>query len=188
MENFNVYLQRVDLNAFRKYCEEHGVVVKYRAGEHFARRGYLLRRWGFVTKGLFTYSVADNNGNEHIVGFAFQDALVGDYHSVAVDRQAICDIVAATDCEVIVCETSKFKDLLKRDGNALRITLSENLFEEAYTRLIDLYALTPKERYQKLLSKCPDLLQYISLKQLASYLKITPTHLSRIRKEITFSE
>ncbi|TGX96558.1 Crp/Fnr family transcriptional regulator, partial [Bacteroides muris (ex Afrizal et al. 2022)] len=33
-----------------------------------------------------------------------------------------------------------------------------------------------------------DLLQDITLKDLASYLQITPTYLSRIRKEITFGK
>ncbi len=48
----------------------------------------------------------------------------------------------------------------------------------------DLYRQTSKERYVELLNHCPDIFQHITLKELASYLQITPTHLSRIRKEI----
>ena len=41
-----------------------------------------------------------------------------------------------------------------------------------------------KQRYNDLIKKQPQLLQEVSLQHLASYLNITPRHLSRIRKEI----
>jgi hypothetical protein len=44
---------------------------------------------------------------------------------------------------------------------------------------------TAKERYKNLMYEHPDILQRASLKHVASYLGITDTSLSRIRKEIT---
>lgn len=41
-----------------------------------------------------------------------------------------------------------------------------------------------KERYKKLLKEKPQIVQNVSLKQIATYLGITDTSLSRIRKEI----
>ncbi|MCC8037691.1 MAG: hypothetical protein LIP02_06105 [Bacteroidales bacterium] len=74
--------------------------------------------------------------------------------------------------------------MIAENDNELRLKMSEGLFNDAYTRLLDLYALSTAERYRKLIAKWPALLQHVSLKQLASYLRITPTHLSRIRKAI----
>jgi CRP-like cAMP-binding protein len=45
----------------------------------------------------------------------------------------------------------------------------------------DLIALTAEERYEKLLTQTPQLLQQIPLYYLAALLGITPRHLSRIR-------
>jgi ribosomal protein L10 len=42
-----------------------------------------------------------------------------------------------------------------------------------------------KERYLSLVKEKPDLIQSVPLKQIATYLGITDTSLSRIRKEIT---
>lgn len=47
-----------------------------------------------------------------------------------------------------------------------------------------MYKLTPEERYVKLLERYPEVLQLISLKEIASYLKITPVHISRIRRKL----
>jgi hypothetical protein len=41
-----------------------------------------------------------------------------------------------------------------------------------------------KGRYEKLLKEKPDIFQHASLKHIATYLGITDTSLSRIRKEI----
>lgn len=66
----------------------------------------------------------------------------------------------------------------------IRRIMTEELFRMAHERYVNLYRHTSKERYVELLNHCPDILQHITLKELASYLQITPTHLSRIRKEI----
>jgi hypothetical protein len=42
---------------------------------------------------------------------------------------------------------------------------------------------TAKDRYEKLLKEKPDIFQNASLKHIATYLGITDTSLSRIRKE-----
>ena len=49
---------------------------------------------------------------------------------------------------------------------------------------IDLLALTPEERYKKLLENEPKLLNEVPLHYLASFLGISTRHMSRIRKNI----
>ena len=68
----------------------------------------------------------------------------------------------------------------------LHTKIANGLLAQTYDRFLDLYRKSPKERYSDLLAKCPEILHKVSLKELASYLQVTPTHLSRIRKEITF--
>ena len=50
--------------------------------------------------------------------------------------------------------------------------------------MIDLYTKTPKERYEKMLERCPQMFEIFSLKDIASFLNITPIYLSRIRKKL----
>ena len=63
-------------------------------------------------------------------------------------------------------------------------TLAEHLLAEVYERLLQCYASTPQERYEALLRRCPDLLHLVPLKELASYLRVRPETLSRIRRRI----
>jgi hypothetical protein len=44
--------------------------------------------------------------------------------------------------------------------------------------------MSPEQRYKKLISERPELLERVSLNMIASFLRITPEHLSRIRKKM----
>ena len=49
-------------------------------------------------------------------------------------------------------------------------------------------ATPPVGRYRRLLERCPQVVQMLSLKDIASFLNITPSYLSTLRKEITFGQ
>ena len=65
---------------------------------------------------------------------------------------------------------------------------SDCLFTQIYAQYLDTYRMTTRERYKRLLLRCPELVQSINLKDIASYLKVTPTTISNIRRKITFGE
>lgn len=53
-----------------------------------------------------------------------------------------------------------------------------------YERLLDRYAASPQQRYEALTERCPDVLQLVPLRELASYLGVRPETLSRIRRRV----
>ncbi len=59
---------------------------------------------------------------------------------------------------------------------------TEEVYTTVYDRYVDLYVKTPKQRYDELVNRHPDLFDLFSLKDIASFLNITPTHLSRLRR------
>ena len=61
---------------------------------------------------------------------------------------------------------------------------TREVFYTLYDRHVDLYSKSPQQRYDELLSRDPNLFQLFSLRDIASLLNITPTHLSRLRKKI----
>ena len=61
---------------------------------------------------------------------------------------------------------------------------AEELLYVTWNNIISAYKDSPEERYRKLLKRCPDLPNLITLKELASYIMVTPETLSRIRKKI----
>ena len=62
----------------------------------------------------------------------------------------------------------------------------EHLFHQIYTQYLDTYRITIREQYINLLHRCPQIVQQINLKDIASFLRVTPTTISNIRREITF--
>ena len=77
--------------------------------------------------------------------------------------------------------------ILKENNKAFR-QFYYNLIEKQICLIddyrIDLLTLTPEERYKKLLTTEPQLIQQVSLHYLASFLGISSRHMSRIRKNI----
>ena len=67
----------------------------------------------------------------------------------------------------------------------------KNLFKMVkmvYGRDLDHYRYTARSRYRRLIDRCPQVVQMLSLKDIASFLNITPSYLSTLRKELTFSK
>lgn len=187
MADFNTYIEDVDMVHWRELCFRNGTVKCYRKGEPFVWRGEIVKYFGITLKGYFKYTITDEKGYEHITGFVFSGCPVGDFLSI-VNRQPVkTDIIAATDAEVMLCPATVLMSYFE-ESPAMRRKLTEALFDQAYTQYLDLHCRSPKARYLDLLKRCPDILQKITLKELASFLQITPTHLSRIRKELTFAD
>ena len=60
----------------------------------------------------------------------------------------------------------------------------KGLFNMAFMRLLNLYRKSPRQRYVELCEQYPQVVETVTLKDLSSFLLITPNHLSRIRREL----
>jgi CRP-like cAMP-binding protein len=185
MGNFNFYEDKLDLNFWYELCTREGKLCHYKRGEYFVRCGEITHYMGLVKQGYLKYNTIDSEGNEHISGFAFSNTLVGDYLSATHQMPCLTNIIAATDAEVWVCSCEVLNRVFNEDTR-LHQMIADSLFHQVYSLYLDMHRSSPKERYVALLKRCPEILQNITLKEVASYLNMTPTYLSRIRKEITF--
>ncbi|NPE24259.1 Crp/Fnr family transcriptional regulator [Prevotella sp. PCHR] len=185
MKSFNQYEQYADMEFLREYCLREGTIRHFDKGEVVVRRGGKIKFMGVVVKGYFKYTVTDNDGNAHVTGFVFGGGIVGDFLSTVGADSVGADITAATTADVMACDLQTIKRLFIENPDEFR-AFAIGLFRHAYMQYLDLHTKSPKERYMALLKRCPDILNHISLKEMSSYLCITPTHLSRIRRELTF--
>lgn len=187
MANFDSYIDTINMEFWHDICAREGELRHYRKGEYFVRHGENPLYMGIVKQGYFKYTVMDSDGNEHISGFSLTDTFVGDYLNATRKIPTMTNIVAVTDADVLVCNCNVLTDVFRNDKD-LHQLFADSLFHQIYGVYLDTHCLSPKERYTRLLKRCPSILHDITLKELASYLQITPTHLSRIRKEITFGK
>ena len=190
-KHFNSYKEELDLDFLKQYCLEHGKVKTFEQGEALEKAGEAAQWIAYVESGYFKYMVQNLTGGvSKCTGFAFKGELVADYPCCLYGGISDVTIEASIDCKVYIINASKLQNMYNEDEEKrnIGIRLMYNLFKMVYERYLDLYRHDAKERYEKLLSRCPQIVQQLSIKDIASFLNITPTHLSRIRKEITYSK
>lgn len=186
MGQFNEYMERFNFSPFEKAFREKGRVRRYKKGEYFIHKGDRHVYIGFILSGTFRYTCTDNEGNEHVVAYNFENEPLGNYSVFQKKETAILDVQAVTNSTVYLLSYSEVNDYYNSNSEAQlqgRI-LGEELLYVAWNTIISAYKDSPEERYKKLLARCPNLPNLITLKELASYIMVTPETLSRIRKKI----
>ncbi|MDO4336006.1 MAG: Crp/Fnr family transcriptional regulator [Bacteroidales bacterium] len=184
MAQINDFLSHIDFEAMREYCMANGKTVHYSKGDFFTEAGSVGRYVGFVQSGYFKYCVLTSKGDYAVTGFSFADECIMDFtQSFIFDKPSKISIIAGCHSEIIQIPLRALRDFISKDNPGLIPHMSAVVLEEAYGRYLNLYQKSPTERYLELVEKYPDVLEQVTLHDIASYLLVTPIHLSRIRKK-----
>ena len=131
-----------------------------------------------------------SDGKEHITWFSFEGEYVGDYPSCLNGNPSQSTIEAMMPSCVLRVSGEQLMQLFNQNTKTmeLRCIIGEHLLSQARARYLDFHNATPRERYDLLLSRCPVIVEHLPLHAIASFLKLTPQQLSRIRKSVTFKD
>lgn len=118
----------------------------------------------------------------------FEGEFVADYPFSLFGTKSMVSIIAMTPCDIYIFPV---REIVKRMNEDVTIKdtvirTSEAVFSTVYERYIAIHCKSPLQRYEELVSRHPDIFSHFSLKDIASFLNITPIHLSRIRKIYKF--
>ena len=155
--------------------------------EPFLTAGSVPRFVAFVESGVFRYTCLDGRGNEHVVGYAFPDEYVCDYRSFICGTAAVVDIRAVAESVSYLLPCTELERYWESgiEGQRLGRRVAEELFAITYDRLLDFYCKTPEEHYLNLIDRYPGLVDVIPLKELASFIGVTPETVSHIRRKLS---
>ena len=184
IKEFNTYLDGINSEMWKELCIKYGELRYFRKGNEFIRIGEVARHIGLITKGSFKYTVYTTDGSEKVIGLETVGGYAASFPYCLNGLPSKWSIFANTDSEMLCISTKLLKEL-SREDSAFRQNIYETLeavFYDIYNRHIELYALSLKERYEKLLLRCPRLFEIFQMKDISSYLNITPQHLRRLRK------
>jgi len=158
---------------------------KFKKNETIKRDNETEKYLNFILKGSIGTFIF-NNGNEICISLSTNDCFSADYFSFLKQKPSLIYVVALENTEVLSISYSDLSTLYTKSttGVWLGKIIAEQLFMQRQQTQIDLLTLTAKERYLKLISEKPQLIQKIPLKYIASYIGVTPESLSRLRKEI----
>ena len=186
MDKFNTYIEHIELEFWRELCVKEGNLRHFERGVDFVRVGSVGRYIGYIQSGTMKYVAYSKDGTEHVVGLEFAGEFVADFPSSLYDNPSIVSIVAVKPCDIHCFPTKELARRMQTDSKLKDVVMhsTEALFSTVYTRYLSLYCKTPQERFDELVGNHPDMFAIFPLKDIASYLNITPTHLSRLRKSV----
>jgi len=188
MENLIEYiLQFGDLNQQQiNLISNKATELQLQRGDYFSEAGKIPKQVGFILEGVLRVCYYTNKGEEFTKYFVDENHLIVDYQHFQAKIEATEYVEAVTDCKLLVFSKEDWEDLSKTiliwDAIVNKI-VQKALIEKLERRspLVDQDATT---RYLSFLEKFPKLANRIPLSYLASYLGITQSSLSRIRKNI----
>ncbi len=166
--------------------EGFSVIKKIKKREFLLKPNQNCSFLAFVKKGKFRVYFIDNNGTEVTVWFSWEGMMVGDLLAFYKNSKALFYVQAIDDCEVAIIPKDRLEHLYNSNPEYLQFgrRYAEYVAVNVMERILTLQVKSPKERYLELLSN-PNYMQQIPLKYLASYLGITDSSLSRIRRRIS---
>lgn len=187
-QQFNTYKNEVDLNFLREYCIEHGEKRTMKRGETLENAGEPAKYVAYIKHGFFKYSVRNEESGEYFCGgFVFEDEFVADFPACLDGDISEVTIEAGTICDVYIIRGRELKFIFTSDRKMMELNyhLLSNIFKMIRRRYFDFFRYSPKERYKRLIARSPQIVQQLPLREIASFLNITPQMLSKIRKEIS---
>jgi len=140
----------------------------------------------FIEQGIIRVKINDVEGREHTTHFAIENQFIADYNAFLTGQKSRYQLEAMEDVKVIVMPKSAIEWGYKnmKEGEKMGRTIAEYYFIYLDTRIQHLYTLTPRERYDLMNDIFPNIHNRVPQHMIASYLNITPVHLSRIKKQI----
>lgn len=165
--------------------KESMVVKRFKKDSFLLKEGQRDADTFFVLDGLVRrYKLVD--GNEISTNFFTAGqwiiSLTGFEDNVMADDNLVC----MEDTSVVVGNEEKAQELFKTFPRFETISraVMENVFASHHKMMSAYLTDTPEQRYAKLLSSNPALLQRVPQYHIASYIGVKPESLSRIRKRM----
>ena len=164
--------------------EERMTVQYVKKGEFFLRKGDVCRHVSFMNKGLMRLFYLED-GKEICTAFVTENNFISEYSSFLTRTPAAQNMDALEDSELINLSYDNMQ-VLYQSYPVFQIfgrKIAEYLFIQLSKHNTGLLAHTPEQRYQFLLQEQPQLIQRVPQYMIASFIGITPEHLSRIRSK-----
>lgn len=140
----------------------------------------------FIISGYVRLFYNDEAGNEITTHINCPPGFITSYSAFTNQTRSNENVACITDCELLRITKPDLDKLLEQSDSFKNFSLA--VFQESLnyneTRSKELATLSAEQRYKKLLTGRPDILQNVPIQFIASFLGMKPESLSRIRKQL----
>ncbi len=186
-EKFKLYiapfgLSDADFDVLVNYCEP----MQFKKGDVVMKAGEKQSYIYFIVKGIIRNYVLSQEGEIKTYGFRVENMLITGYglHNYKNEYRAKVNIECLEDCTLIKIplQALKFMEENSKEAHKVGRYLAETHIIELVDFIIDIDTLPILERYNNLEKTFPNIHQRVAQHIIASYLRITPVHLSNVKK------
>jgi len=163
-------------------------VSSYSISKTFSKGDYIIKE-GQVEQSLYyiesgavrVFHVTEFE--EQTIRFGYEGSIITSLSSFITGKPSELYMEALRKTTLYVIPRQQLYDIVNANGeNLIQYSkLLESLVVQQMEREIDLLTESPTKRLQRVLDRSPNLFQEVPLKYIASYLRMTPETLSRIR-------
>lgn len=163
--------------------EEIAIVKTIDKGTLLVKEGDIETSLYYVSSGALRVFLL-SEFEEMTIRFGYEGSYINSLSSFINNRPSEFYIEAIRKSTITIIPKSRLEEIIYNDTESMQeyIALMEALVTQQIEREIDLLTVSPAERLKRVLERSPNLFQQIPLKYIASYLRMTPETLSRIRK------
>lgn len=155
-------------------------------GAYFVEAGVVAETFALLTEGVVRGFYRTADGVEYNKHFFVGPTTIGAYSSLVTGQPNLISQQALTNCTIWIANYAQFNECCDRfpDLERLARRTAERFFADKEQREIELVLLDAGQRYERFRQEYGSLEQLIPQYHIASYLGVTPTQLSRIRRSI----
>lgn len=176
----NLNQQQID------FMSSKAVEIDLAKDEYFSEAGKIASQVGFIIEGILRVCYYNNQGEEITKYFIEENNLVVDLESFDNEICSSTYVQAITDCKLIVFSRKDWLELLQTivGWEAIVHKIISRALIQKVERRSPLVSEDATTRYLKFMEIYPNVINRIPLSYIASYLGVTQSSLSRIRKNI----
>lgn len=163
--------------------------LQLKKNHFFVKQGEYAKEIGFLRKGIVRAFFLNQEGKEYNKQFFVGPSIIGAYSSLITKQSNLIAQQALTDCDVLVADFNAIEKLYDKfhDVERLGRKIAEFYFLQKEQKEIEMALLDADKRYLLMRKEFPAIELIIPQYHIASYLSISPTQLSRIRKKLKSS-
>ena len=183
----HVEMSAEDLAVFNSKCD----IVEFPKGEIIMKAGEPQQNLYFISKGLVKNYIETDAGETKIYNFRTEGMQATGYaaYNHKDNFKALVNVQCIEDCIMVQIPFLVIKYVIEniKSGERLGRNMAEAHVVEMLNYIIERDSKSILERYNNLAEKYPNIHNRIPQRMIASYLGITPVHLSNLKKSRNIS-
>lgn len=162
------------------------IIEHFKEGEYFLEAGKISNQVGFILNGVYRVCYYNHNGDEITRYFLHENNFIVDINSYNTGIPSSEYIQSVTESTVAILSEKSMRELSKTiiNWDSIIAKITSKALSQKVARVSMMMPQDASERYEFFLENFPNIANRVPLNYVASYIGVTKSSLSRLRRSI----